>query len=104
MDKILVNYERACNKLLAAFIEKYYCDEETSIEDIDYFWIGDNIGGVASIGDNFWGIENLVDAMRYKPSEGVLFDWYYYQLDCYHEDKPVGINMKNYITLHKEKK
>lgn len=99
MKTQLQKYEYACNQLATAFLGKYYCDKDTTLADFDYYWIGDQVAGVLSIGDEFWSMNDIVDAARYKPSREKLFEYYYYRLDLYEKDQHEGYNMESYLKL-----
>ena len=81
-------YEQACNALVQDFIDKYYTGSKQ-----DYHWAGDEIGGVLCIGDEFWNVNNVVDSLKYKPTEEQLFDWYYNVL--VNEEAEIKYNLKS---------
>lgn len=98
--KPLNQYYEACNALLLAFLKKYYTDKDNPIEDIDYCWIGDQVGGVVGINDEFWSMDDIVTAMEIRPTQKQLFDWYWYQIDEQMENKS-PINLENYLKMKK---
>jgi hypothetical protein len=88
-------YEKVCNLVRKEFMSIYYHEYD---ED-DCYWIGEDIGGICSIGDEYWNINNMVDALRYKVSEKLLFKWYY---DVHvNEQAEVNYNLKSYISFKK---
>lgn len=97
-------YEQVCNELMYAFLDEYYLDGGATINDIDFYWIGSEPGGVLSVGDEFFGMDNIVDAMRYKPTRKQLFDFYYYELACAELSKTPDFNMKSFIAFKCELK
>ena len=86
-------YEAACELVRKDFMKKYY-SEYTS--DDDYYWIGMSIGEVCGIGNEFWNVDNMVDALKYKPTDEQLFSWYY---DEHLKPEGQSYNLKNYIKI-----
>ena len=69
MDKqqLKQNYEKACNDYLRAFCEKH----EFSIDDA--FWVGDDVGGIALVGDiNFCMATIRTDIDEDAPKEELM--------------------------------
>lgn len=69
MDKqqLKKNYENACNAYLKAFCEKH----DFSIEDA--FWVGDDVGGIAFVGDiNFCMTTIRTDIDEDAPKEELM--------------------------------
>lgn len=70
-------YRTACNNYLEAFAEKHgfdmgYCD-----------WVGDEPGGVASVGDYFVDMQAIRDDIDMDAPEEEFLKWYDYTLDCH---------------------
>lgn len=87
--KTIKEYHKACNDVVRAFAKKYY-DWETLDED-NFFWVGNEIGGVAAINDEFWDMEKMVTALELSAKSKDLFDWYY------DYDNPKRPNLNNYL-------
>ncbi len=87
-------YERACNKLVTEFVEVYYYGS-------GWGWVGDTIGGVLVVGDEFHDITAIAETMRLRPSESEFFEFYYYRLDC-HEHKKSPLKMSAWLVLERE--
>lgn len=48
IEKPLLNWENATAGIVTIFIEKYFDGEA------DYFWVGDEVGGVLAVADYFF--------------------------------------------------
>lgn len=93
MTKELTIWEKATQELADAFIKKYYD------EDVVSYWVGDEMGEVLAVNDQFWNIGNIVDALRWGCSKKRLFEWY----DLFIENaKSPRVNLKNYARYGKE--
>lgn len=90
-------YEQACRNLALRFLVDYYCDKDIDLEDLEYYWISSEPGGVLSVCDEFHGMDNIVDAMRYKPTHKQFFDFYEYELDCAQKEISPNYNMRSFI-------
>lgn len=90
-------YEQACHNLMLKFLTDYYCDKDIDLEDLEPHWIADEPGGVLSVQDEFHGMDNIVDAMRYKPTRKQFFDFYEYELDCATKEIPQNYKMRSFI-------
>lgn len=96
-------WERATNKLVMQFIEKYYCDEKIPITDIDWFWVADEVGGVLFVNDNFYSLEDILDCARYNPTGEQLFEFCNQRLESYQSGQ-IMPNLKNWLSLNQEAK
>ncbi len=91
-------WEKATKNLLDEFLKIYFVDEDIPIEDIDVYWVGDEIGGVCFINDMYFGLDDLVNCLRHKPSRDQMWDWYYKSLEAYEKGESFP-NLKNFIKL-----
>jgi len=63
-------------------VEKYtdvFCEKMYGLpRDLDDYWIQDDIGGIVSIGDEFWGFDQIRKTVDndYDPKQ--VFAWYDY--------------------------
>lgn len=62
------NYERACDDYVVAFCVK----QEMGFE----FWVGDDIGGIAMIGDYFFNMHDMVWDVNSEQPAGLILSWY----------------------------
>ena len=94
-DKLVViaslqlRYYDVVSEYMELFIEK---------QDMDFdFWVGDIVGGIASMGDHFFSFDDIrldIDGIIPK---GVILDWYDYTV--YNNEN--GAKDMNYITYLK---
>ena len=87
----LNTYYKACNDLLTAFLKKYY-------EEPEYFWVGDNIGGVACINDDFLNMYDIAEVMELNPEPDKFFEWMEYRNEKHMEGKD-PINFRTYLRM-----
>jgi len=83
-------YESACNAVLDKINNLYFEGEA----DID--WVGDEIGGTATIADYFFNMDYMMTALRHNASEKQFFGYYDEQL----EKGGAKMNFKNYIKYY----
>lgn len=98
MDKKILElkkqYEQVCNQYVKLFCEKHFVDLE--------FWVGDEVGGIASFGCVFYfNYEDIRYDIENKIRKGAIFEWLEYTLQNQNDQ---NINYKNYIksNLHKK--
>ena len=84
------NWEIACGMIAMSFVTKYFGSDRT-----DWWWVADRIGGCFCIGDYFWNVEVMVDALRKNVTEEVLFSWYDQSIE------PNGVNLQTYLKMKK---
>lgn len=87
----IMNWEKWTSRVTTVFIEKYFDGEA------DYFWIGDDVGGVLSVNDYFFGLDRIIEALRYKASKKDFFAYYDIELDATMKGEKVGINFRNFL-------
>jgi hypothetical protein len=80
-------YYQACNEVAKMFAKQYFCDKNTQLEDLDYWWVGDSIGGVSYINDYFWNMEDMVEALKSRINRKTLFEFYDWSTDEMLENK-----------------
>jgi len=85
------------------FIIKYF----GKLEDIDYWWVADEVGGVLSVNDYFFNLRDMIDFVRHNYSKKMMFEYYDYALDYYmkknHKKTDYLININNYKYVQKNK-
>ncbi len=69
-------YYQACNKVAEMFADQYFTDKETSLKDLDYWWITDIIGGTLYINDYFFSMDNMIEALKVGVNKKILFEFY----------------------------
>jgi hypothetical protein len=77
----LKQYEEAVEHMTRYFIKKYFK------KDLDYYWVADCIGTVMSVGDYFFGLQDIADFLKYRYSEKDMFEYYDKNLEFAMKDK-----------------
>ena len=91
IEKLKENYEKAVTDYIKEF-EKVY--------EVDFdFWVGDEVGGVANIGDETYNFSDLKYMIDNSIKYDFLVDWYYFVLEynekCYY-------NLDAYCRLRRD--
>lgn len=66
--KLQKDYRASCEKYIKAFEKRH----DVSFE----FWVGDEIGGVASFGDYFFNLTDIINDVNSDDSTELIFEWY----------------------------
>ena len=84
MEQIIINYENACNILVAEFEKK---------QEIDFDgWVGDEIGEIALFsGEYFFNLSDIVLDLKTNQPKGLILKWFNESIDFHHY-----INYKSY--------
>lgn len=64
--------------LLANEYVKIFCEKQDMYFD---FWVGDEIGGVASVGDYFFNLDDIRYDIDSKIKKGEILDWQDYVIE-----------------------
>jgi len=97
MIEELEKWEKATEELTKKFVEKYF---PNYYYKEDCFWVADDIGGVFCIVSDFFGLDRIVEALKYNATQEQLFEYYYLEIehkmskDC---DKPMPVNFKTFV-------
>lgn len=94
--EVIDNWRKATDELARAFVRKYFPSER----DGRYcFWIADEIGSIFSVGDMFFEVDRMIEALENKATYEQLND--YADLELEHALKELGtptpINFKNFV-------
>lgn len=81
MNKNLTKWHKATQDLVEDFIVTYFVDEEISREELEVYWVADEIGGVLVVGDYFFDMYAITTAIRVSCPTEKLFEWYNYTID-----------------------
>jgi len=90
INKIIKDWEIATNALAEEFVKKYWGEECI----IDMYWIGDEIGGVLSIGDYYFNVDRMKEALELNATWKQLNDYYWLEVET---DKKSDVSFKNYV-------
>lgn len=95
-DKIIDEWYNTTEKVTRQFVKKYFPHE---VYGEDTFWVGDEIGSVFCVGERFFNLDRIIEALTLKATRTELYKYYDWEVDhCYvspHTAPP--INFKNYI-------
>ena len=91
----LTNWEKETNILRNIFIEKYFGE----VDEYDFWWIGEEIGGTLAVNDYFFNLERILDALRYNASKKKFFDYYDEELKLQMKDKKMKYNFEHYLKI-----
>jgi len=92
----LDDYTNACAMLAQVFTQKYY---DITPPDIDFHWVGGRIGGVLCLGDEFWNIDRMREALELGATQDQLLTYYHAEVEAATNDKKLRTNFRNYV-LH----
>ena len=99
MNEFLENWEQHTDVLTEYFIEKYF----GKLEEVEYYWVADDVGGVLAVADYFFNIGDIVDFIKYHYSKDMMFNYYDYALEYHmqkkHNKNDYLINIKNFKQL-----
>lgn len=99
-EHILKKYDVACLAILNKFLENYFCDAETEIDDIEFDAVGGQRDGIYNIGDYFIGFGDMITCLRLRIPEKTFFAWYDHSLEAAMQDKTFAI-LENYSLMTK---
>lgn len=73
--ELILAYEVACTRYLAAFMEKYdlSCDPEP--------WVGNEVGTIAEVGDYFFDFQDIKRCIDEDVEWQDLIEWYDYNIE-----------------------
>ena len=99
-------YLQASQNLISEFYRIYYNDWEFPApsdwqHDIHLIWVENHWVGVIWICDDFWSVEEIYTAIKYKIPEKTLFGFYSDRYDAHVEKKELWLNLYNYYKLNK---
>lgn len=95
MKTDLTFYYDACNLVARKFTKKYF-KGYPELEYLNDWWVAGNVGTIIFIGDYFFDMENMVEALERNVSDEVLFDWYDWMID---PKRKGTVSLHYYINL-----
>lgn len=93
--KQIEKWENQTIKITNQFLLDYFDDNNP-----DYFYIGDEIGGVFNYGDYFFDFSNVLICYKLGVTKEQLFQWYDFCL----ENQSTNISLDRYILNPQDKK
>lgn len=96
--ELFKNWEESTDEITQEFVRKYFG------RDAEYFWIAEDVGGVLMVGDYYFNLDRIVEAIKYDATRSQLFDFYDMELEkAYSSQERLNINFRTYIKLSKSK-
>ena len=87
------NWKRATKQLAEAFVTKYYGEKAV----LCMFWIGDEIGDILCINDDFYNVDRMVQALELNATYEQLAEFSEYECECREQGKDKKINFKKFV-------
>ena len=102
--KEIKNYEKACEAILLAFVKKYFEDPEDP-EDfanyVNFYWIGNEIGGVFFVNDWYFSLNDALVALKNNASYSQLINYREMEMEIYNNEEKFGdrkfFSLENYL-------
>jgi hypothetical protein len=91
IGRTLEKWETFTNKLIEHFILKYFEVEDAL--DVDFYWIGSDVGSVCIINDYFFNMSDIKFCLKNNVEVSKLFEWYNYVLET--PDDYINLNSFN---------
>jgi hypothetical protein len=91
MNKKLAAWQKATNALAQEFCNKYFDGT------LDWRWTGEDIGGNFEVGDYFFGLSRIVEALEINCSHELLIQFYDYEMECYYDKSLPRYNFKTWV-------
>ena len=76
MNKLVKKWEFSTNEVLKSFLIKYFELEDGELYKNDYFWVGNEIGGVCNFGDYYINFTDMVFCLANDVPIKKFFEWY----------------------------
>jgi len=92
MEKLFLEYEKICNKILKKFCEKHDFDIGE--------WVGDEVGTVAEASDYSVDFNDMITDLKFSKNKLDYIRYYDYCLENFYQKLPI-INYKNWLKLQK---
>ena len=94
----VLDYENACSQVAKIFVKHYY---DIDLPDKNVFWIGGKVGEILSVNDEFYGVDRMVQALKWKATWQQVIDYYYAETE--NDEKP-KVSFENYVRYGRELK
>jgi len=94
--KQILDWNRITNEITEMWIREYF---DISEEEVDYFWVNDDVGEVFFFADYYISFTNVLDCYKHNVTKEQFLAWYYFCL----ENHSVNISLTKYILSPEEK-
>jgi len=95
---MIEDWKKLTDKITQEWIKK--CFEISEGEDLDYYWVANQVGTVFEFADYWVSFENVLDCYNYDVSKENFFNWY----DKCLSDSSFQLSLTNFILKPKELK
>ena len=93
MEKLLQNYNDACNSIIQAFCEKQGFDYQ------DAWWVADIVGSVISIGDFTFDFQDVIYDLKNNVPKGRIIAYFDYTMETHFAGKKL-VNYKTFCEMN----
>lgn len=93
-NKKLIAWQKATNALAQEFCDKYFDGT------VNWRWTGEDIGGNLEVGDCFFGLHRIVEAIEINCSYELLIQFYDYEMDCLKDKSLQRYNFKTWVKYY----
>ena len=78
MDNVLQEYYGSCKKIANKFIDRYFCEEDETHENIYFYAIADEYDAMWCVGESeyFMTLQEMVTCLKYNIPKEMFFDYY----------------------------
>jgi len=74
-------YEMGCEQVADAFVNQYF-------SGVSWEWIGDEVGGTLQVCDYFFGLDDMVIAVKLLPPWELIDEWWDEAMECEFGESP----------------
>jgi len=75
-NKLVKRWEYTTNKVRNSFLIKYFELSDGELDENDYFWVGDEVGGICNFGDYYINFSDMVFCISNNVPVAKFFEWY----------------------------
>lgn len=92
--KAIGSWRKATEEVAKTFLKKYF---KHHIYNEDTFWVSDEVGSIFCIGDWYFDIKHMIEALELEATFEQLDEYYEMEIEYGLENRPLPINFKNFI-------
>ena len=96
MNKLIGDYNKATRALVVEFAKRMVAPEELEEMDFDDNFTETYGAGPIGIADQYFGVNEIWQCIKFDISAEIMSSWADYQLDSYYDDKLPKLNLYNY--------
>jgi hypothetical protein len=96
MNKLIGDYDKATRALVVEFAKRMVAPEELEEMDFDDNFTETYGAGPIGIADQYFGVNEIWQCIKFNISAEIMSSWADYQLDSYYDDKLSKLNLYHY--------